>query len=86
MLTRPTKVPFIDKGTAALEQQVIKALDEAIINGLIAPGETIDGKFLPLGYETTLVSVADVNQSNKEVGQPYFCVFVLPSQYHLIGL
>jgi len=66
LLTRPTKVPYTDKGVAALEQQVIKALDEAVANGFVAPGTTIDGEFLPLGYKTTTVPVANVNQSDKE--------------------
>lgn len=66
LLTRTTKVRYTDKGTAALEQQTIKALDEAVVNGLIAPGETIDGEFLATGYKTVLIPVADVNQSNKE--------------------
>lgn len=69
LLTRTTKVPYTDKGVAALEQQVINALDEAVRNGLIAPGETIDGRFLPNGYETITVPVADVNQSDKEARQ-----------------
>ncbi len=66
LLTRPTKVPYTNKGTAAIEQQVIKALDEAVRNGLIAPGETIDGEFLPTGYKTTLIPVEDINQSDVE--------------------
>lgn len=66
LLTRTTKVPYTDKGVAALEQQVINALDEAVRNGLLAPGETIDGRFLPNGYETITVPVADINQSDKE--------------------
>jgi hypothetical protein len=66
LLTRPTKVPYTDKGVAALEQQVIKALDQAVANGLIAPGETIEGEFLPNGYKTTVIPVADVSQSNKD--------------------
>lgn len=66
LLTRTTKVPYTDKGTSALEQQLIKALDQAVANGLIAPGETIDGVFLSRGYSTTLVPVADVSQSNKD--------------------
>jgi len=66
LLTRTTKVPYTDKGIAALEQQVINALDEAVRNGLIAPGETIDGVFLGNGYEVTTIPVADINQSDKE--------------------
>lgn len=66
LLTRTTKVPYTDKGTAALEQQTIRALDEAVLNGLAAPGETIDGEFLSNGYKTVVIPVADVNQSDKE--------------------
>lgn len=66
LLTRTTKVPYTNKGVAALEQQVIKALDEAVTNGLIAPGETVDGRFLGTGYETVVIPVEDINQSDKE--------------------
>jgi hypothetical protein len=66
LLTRTTKVPYTNKGVAALEQQLIKALDEAVRNGLIAPGETVDGRFLPAGYETVVIPVEDINQSDKE--------------------
>lgn len=64
--TRTTKVPYTEKGIAAIGQQISRTLDEALRNGLIAPGETIDGKFLPFGYSVTLVAVADTNQSDKE--------------------
>lgn len=66
LLTRTTKVPYTNKGIAAIEQQVVKALDEAVRNGLASPGETIDGEFLPNGYKTTLVPVEDINQSDVE--------------------
>lgn len=66
LLTRTTKVPYTNKGIAAIEQQVISALDEAVRNGLIAPGETVDGRFLATGYETVVIPVEDINQSDKE--------------------
>ncbi len=66
LLTRTTKVPYTNKGIAALEQQVTKALDEAVQNGLIAPGETIDGEFLGTGYKITTIPAEDINQSDKE--------------------
>ena len=69
LLSRTTKVPYTDKGTAALEQQTISALEEARRNGLIAPGETIDGEFLANGYKTYTVPVADVNPSDKAARQ-----------------
>tara|TARA_R110000744_G_scaffold20470_1_gene53736 strand:- start:8007 stop:9497 length:1491 start_codon:yes stop_codon:yes gene_type:complete len=66
LLTRTTKVPYTNKGIAALEQQVTKALDEAVRNGLIAAGETIDGEFLGTGYKITTIPAEDINQSDKE--------------------
>lgn len=66
MLTRTTKVPYTNKGLASIQQQVISALDEAVSNGLIAPGETIDGEFLPKGYKVIVTPVELVNQSDKE--------------------
>lgn len=66
LLTRSTKVPYTDKGIAAIEQQVTKALDEAVNNGLIAPGETIDGEFLGTGYKVTTISADLINQSDKD--------------------
>lgn len=66
LLTRTTKVPYTNKGIAALEQQVIKALDEAVRNGLIAAGETIDGEFLGTGYKITTIPAELINQSDKE--------------------
>lgn len=66
LLTRPTKVPYTDQGVAALEQQVINALDRARFNGLIAPGETIDGEFLPNGYKTNTVPVDNIDQGSVE--------------------
>lgn len=69
LLSRPTKVPYTDAGVAALEQQTIKILDESVRNGLVAPGETIDGEFLPSGYKTITVPVADVSQTEKDARQ-----------------
>lgn len=66
MLTRTTKVPYTDKGVSALAQQMTKALDEAVNNGLLAPGTTIDGEFLPNGYKVITSPVSLVNQSDKE--------------------
>lgn len=66
LLSRPTKVPYTDQGVAAVEQQLIKILDEGVRNGLLAPGTTIDGEFLPNGYKTITVPVADVSASEKQ--------------------
>ena len=45
---------------------MISALDEAVRNGLAAPGFTIDNVFLPQGYQTTAIPVEEINQSDKE--------------------
>jgi len=66
LLTRPAKVAYTNKGVAAIEQQVTRALDEAVRNGLIAPGKTIDGEFLATGYKVTVIPVEDINQSDVE--------------------
>lgn len=66
LLTRTTKVPYTNKGVAALEQQVTRALDEGVRNGLLAPGFTIDGEYLASGYKIVTVPVEEINQSDKE--------------------
>ena len=66
LYSRTTKVPLTDKGGASLEQQVIRALDEGVNNGLLAPGTTIDGVFLSNGYSTTVQKVADMSQAAKD--------------------
>jgi hypothetical protein len=65
MAGRPTRVPYTDAGTAALEQQVVRVLDEAARNGLIAAGTTVAGVFLPNGYSTSTVSVSAASASDK---------------------
>ena len=60
LYTSTTKVPKTDIGGATLEQQVILAFDEARNNGMIAPGEDVDGNFLPKGYITRVQPVADI--------------------------
>jgi len=66
LVSRTTKVPYTDKGVAALQQQVTRVLDTAVLNGLIAPGETIDGTFLGTGYQVTTIPVADTSASEKQ--------------------
>lgn len=75
--TRPTKVPFLGKGTAAIQQQITGVFDEALRNGLIGAGTTIDGEFLPLGYKINVVPVDQVNQSDKSARQYNGISFVI---------
>lgn len=65
LISRATKVPLTDKGASSIQQQVIRALDSAVSNGLLATGTTSDGVFLPNGYETSVVKVADMNQVDR---------------------
>lgn len=66
LLTRTTKVPQTDKGVALLVQQVELALEEAVFNGLLAPGKWngVDlgivktGDFLAKGYYAWAQSVS----------------------------
>lgn len=74
LYTRPTKVPQTDKGVATLVQQVEKACNEGVNNGLLAPGqwngmdlgEVKSGDFLPKGFYVYAQPVALQNQSDRE--------------------
>lgn len=73
LYTRTTKVPQTDKGVAALLQQAEKACNEAVNNGLLAPGvwngdtlgEINNGDFLPKGFYLYAQPVALQNQSDR---------------------
>lgn len=58
-----TKAPGTDKGISGVEQRVIKALDQARSNGLIAPGVDVNGDFLAQGYKVTVIPKADLPSS-----------------------
>lgn len=66
LLSRGTKVPYTNKGVAALQQQVTRVLDQSVSNGLVGPGETVDGVFLGNGYVINTVPVEDVSPSDKQ--------------------
>lgn len=69
LYTDPTKTEMTDSGVASLQQQVEKALDQGVNNGLLAPGYLPDGTYLAKGYATSAVKVRDHNQSDKEARQ-----------------
>lgn len=69
LYTDLTKTAMTDAGVATLQQQVEKALDQAINNGFGTPGYLSDGTYLPKGYVTEAVKIADHNQSDKEARQ-----------------
>lgn len=61
------KAPYTDAGVAGVEQQMVKALQAAVSNGLIAPGTLLNGEFLALGYKTETIPVANINQGDREL-------------------
>lgn len=72
--TRTTKVAQTDKGVSSIVQQVEKALQQGVNNGLLAPGvwngmdlgEVKSGDFLSKGFYTYAQPVADQNLSDRQ--------------------
>ena len=60
-----TKVPYTDVGAGMIVQRVEQSLRQGVTNGLIAPGYTPEGEYLPLGYSVSYVPMANVNASDK---------------------
>ncbi len=72
-----TKVPLTDAGGQILAQEVTKALDEAVRNGLGAPGTDSNGNFLATGYSIDVQKVADIPAALKSQRQGPTINFVL---------
>lgn len=74
LFSRTTKVPQTDKGVATLVQQVEKACQNGVTNGLLAPGqwngmdlgEVRSGDFLPKGFYIYAQPVSEQNTSDRE--------------------
>jgi len=60
-----TKIPYTDTGVGMVVQKMEQSLRQAVRNGLLAPGTTSEGVYLPLGYQITTVPVAEVDASDK---------------------
>lgn len=60
-----TKIPYTDVGAGMIVQRVEQSLRQGVTNGLIAPGYTPEGEYLPLGYSVSYVPMANVNSSDK---------------------
>lgn len=88
LLSRATKVPATDAGTTSLVQQVIRTLDLARRNGLIAAGTTTDGVFLPNGYDVTYGKVADQPPSDKaaRIAPTINFVALLAGAFHFVQI
>ena len=72
-----TKIPLTDAGGQILAQEVTKALDEAVRNGLAAPGTDSNGNFLATGYSIDVQKVADIPAALKSQRQGPTITFVL---------
>ena len=72
-----TKVPLTDAGGQILAQEVTKALDEAVRNGLGAPGTDSNGNFLATGYSIDVQKEADIPAALKSQRQGPAITFVL---------
>ncbi len=74
LYTRKTKIPQTDRGMVLLAQQIKKAMDEGVNNGLLAPGtwngdefgELHTGDFLDTGYYIYGNPMSTQNQSDRE--------------------
>ncbi|MCH8821333.1 DUF3383 family protein [Patescibacteria group bacterium] len=88
LLISTPKIPLTDIGSAAIEQQLIRALDDAVRNGTLASGTTQAGEFLPNGYITTVQPIADANQStiDARINDRVSAVALLASATHFIEL
>lgn len=86
LYTDTTKTAMTDSGAASLQQQVEKGLDQAILNGLGAPGYLNDGTYLAKGYRTDVVKIEDHNQSDKErrIGPPITFVLIGAGAIHSV--
>lgn len=60
-----TKIPFTQQGINTVEAQLQRSLRAAVRNGLCAPGYLPDGTYLPEGFETAKVDLANVPVSDK---------------------
>ncbi|UYD72121.1 tail sheath protein [Vibrio phage vB_VpaM_VPs20] len=65
LFSTSTKVPYNDTGISIIYQAVEGALRQGVTNGLISPGNTSDGTYLPLGYEISYVPTSNVSPADK---------------------
>jgi len=59
------KIPYTDVGVGMVVQRMEMTFRQAIRNGLIAPGTTADGEYLPQGFKIMTVPVAEVDAADK---------------------
>lgn len=60
-----TKIPYTDAGVGMVIQKVEQGLRQGVRNGLIAPGNTTDGRYLSQGYKIYAIPVGEVSGADK---------------------
>lgn len=60
-----TKIPYTDAGVGMVIQKVEQGLRQGVRNGLIAPGNTTDGRYLSQGYKIYAIPVGEVSSADK---------------------
>ncbi|MGE4191789.1 MAG: DUF3383 domain-containing protein [Pseudodesulfovibrio sp.] len=91
-----TKVPQTEKGVSRIKTRVAKVFDQAVDNGLIAPGvwnsdgfgELEEGDYLPDGYYIYSSRIDDQSQSEREqrIAPPVQCAVKLAGAVHFVDV
>ncbi|MDD3310953.1 DUF3383 domain-containing protein [Pseudodesulfovibrio sp.] len=91
-----TKVPQTETGMSRIKARVISVLDQAVNNGLIAPGvwnsdgfgELEEGDYLPKGYYVYSSRIDDQSQSEREarVAPAIQCAVKLAGAIHFVDV
>lgn len=91
-----TKIPQTEQGMSRIKARVSRVLQQAVANGLIAPGvwnadgfgELADGDYLPDGYYVYSSRIDDQSQSEREqrVAPPIQCAVKLAGAVHFVDV
>ncbi|QWY14095.1 hypothetical protein QNH08_gp63 [Aeromonas phage pAh6.2TG] len=65
MYTTTRKIPYTDSGVSRIIAEIEQACRQGVTNGLLAPGNTAEGEYLPLGYKVEYIPTSEVSQADK---------------------
>lgn len=65
LYTTTRKIPYTDSGVSVIIAEIEQACRQGVTNGLLAPGYTAEGEYLPLGYQVNYVPTAEVPSADK---------------------
>lgn len=65
LVYQTAKIPYTDTGVGMIVQRMEGTFRQALRNGLIAPGTTADGEYLPQGFKIETIPVAEIDASDK---------------------